>query len=136
LKRSVRSGKKMPVEVDRTLAALDAMARRIGIASGVAGRKVALAFQAEGMANTKAVSGSNRRSWQTVVASEGPTVFSAAVGPTMVYSRRIELGFKGPDSLGRVYNQVGKPYVKPAYESVRPRALPLVVAEITGAIGV
>ena len=126
----------MPVEIDRTLAALDAMTRRIGIASGVAGRKVALAFQAEGMANSPVKSGTLRRSWQTVPVSEGLTVFSAAVGPTTVYARRIELGFKGPDSLGRVYNQVGKPYVKPAYESVLPRALPLVVAEITGAIGV
>jgi hypothetical protein len=126
----------MPVEIDRTLAALDAMTRRIGIASGAAGRKVALAFQAEGMANSPVKSGTLRRSWQTVPVSEGLTVFSAAVGPTAVYARRIELGFRGPDSLGRVYNQAPAPYVEPAYRSVLPRALPLVVAEITGAIGV
>lgn len=125
----------MPVEVSRTLAALDAMTRRIQAASAAAGRKAALAFQAEGMANSPVKGGTLRRSWQTVT-SQGLGVFSAMTGPTVIYARRIELGFKGPDSLGRVYNQQPDPYVKPAYETVLPRVRPLVIAEIAGAVGV
>jgi len=29
------------------------------------------------------------------------------------YARRLEYGFSGPDSLGRVYNQPPQPYVRP-----------------------
>jgi hypothetical protein len=42
------------------------------------------------------------------------------VGPTIIYARRIELGFKGADSLGRVYDQAPNPYAKPAFEEVIP----------------
>ena len=37
------------------------------------------------------------------------------VGPTAIYSRRIELGFHGADRLGRHYNQPGYPYFVPAF---------------------
>ena len=40
------------------------------------------------------------------------------VGPTMIYSRRVELGFKNTDALGRTYTQPGYPYFIPAYEEV------------------
>lgn len=44
-----------------------------------------------------------------------------SVAPTVVYARRIELGFEGPDSLGRIYHQQGNPYLKPAvHESIAP----------------
>lgn len=35
-------------------------------------------------------------------------------GTNVEYARRIELGFVGTDSLGRRYNQSGKPYLAPA----------------------
>ncbi len=124
----------MPVEINRTLAALDAMTRRIRAASAAAGRKAALAFQAEGMRDSPVLTGTLRRSWQTVT-SQGLGVFSAMTGPTVIYARRIELGFKGADSLGRVYNQQPDPYVQPAYEQVLPTVRPLVVSELTRAIG-
>lgn len=41
-------------------------------------------------------------------------VWSAKVAPTMIYGRRIELGFRGTDSLGRNYNQRAYPYMEPA----------------------
>ena len=37
------------------------------------------------------------------------------VGPTVIYSRRIELGFHGVDRLGRHYDQPGYPYFVPAF---------------------
>jgi len=50
------------------------------------------------------------------------------VGPTVIYSRRIDLGFVGADSLGRIYNQPAKPYFTPAWDS-SVRRLPQIYAE-------
>jgi len=46
--------------------------------------------------------------------------WQTSVAPTMVYSRRIELGFTGADSLGRNYNQRPYPYLGPGVERSRP----------------
>ena len=35
------------------------------------------------------------------------------------YARRIEFGFRDADSLGRVYDQAGQPYMRPAAEQHR-----------------
>jgi hypothetical protein len=51
------------------------------------------------------------------VTSKGPvgaTGYQATVAPTVKYARRLELGFKGSDSLGRVYNQPPYPFMGPA----------------------
>jgi hypothetical protein len=41
-------------------------------------------------------------------------VWSVTVAPTVVYARRIELGFEGTDSLGRVYpKKYPYPYMAP-----------------------
>jgi bacteriophage HK97-gp10 putative tail-component len=45
------------------------------------------------------------------------------VGPTVIYSRRIELGFYGADSLGRHYAQPPFPYFTPAFEAVNFEAI-------------
>jgi hypothetical protein len=98
-----------------TQAALSALIGKISAAGAVAVKGAALIVQQAGMARTPVLSGTLRRSWKT---SEGPTgsgIYSAFTGPTMVYARRIELGFKGQDSLGRTYNQAPSPYVRPAY---------------------
>lgn len=55
------------------------------------------------------------------VTSKGPvgaTGYQATVAPTVIYARRLELGFKGSDSLGRVYNQPPYPFMRPAYEQL------------------
>jgi len=111
-------------------AALDALMLRVSAASAAAVKTAALAIQAAGMANTKVVSGTNRRSWRTE--SAGP--YAAFVGPTMIYSRRLELGFEGADSLGRVYHQAPKPYVRPTYESMLPKIRPFFVTSISAAL--
>lgn len=38
-----------------------------------------------------------------------------------VYGRRNELGFHGTDSLGRVYQQPARPFLKPAVEEYRTK---------------
>ncbi|MBA7558320.1 hypothetical protein ES705_51119 [subsurface metagenome] len=39
---------------------------------------------------------------------------TGVVGSNVVYARRLELGFVGADSLGRIYNQLPRPYLRPA----------------------
>ena len=39
------------------------------------------------------------------------------VGTNLAYAARIEYGFVGADSLGRVYNQAAQPYLRPAAAS-------------------
>ena len=120
----------MPVDDRAFQAALTQMMERIAVASGAAVKTAALAVQAAGMQHTKAVSGTNRRSWRTE--AKGP--YAAFVGPTMIYSRRLELGFKGPDSLGRVYNQAPKPYVRPTYDEMLPKIRPFFISAISAAL--
>jgi hypothetical protein len=57
-------------------------------------------------------------------------------GPTTAYGRRIELGFHGADSLGRVYNQAGQPYFGPAVEDSMPAVETLYYETFAKAIGV
>ena len=120
----------MPVDDAAFQAAFDALIVRIGAAGAVAVKTAALAVQASGMVRTPVQSGTLRRSWHTT--SVGP--YEANVGPTMIYARRIELGFEGPDSLGRVYHQAPKPYVRPAYDETFPQIRPFFVTSIAAAI--
>lgn len=41
------------------------------------------------------------------------------VGTNVIYGPRIEFGFKGPDILGRKFNQKAQPYLRPALEEKR-----------------
>ena len=113
----------MPVDDADFQAAISAMMDRIRAASpkiAVAGGQL---IQRAGMKKThvgKRNGGTLRRSWKTE-AVEVDGMAGARVGPTTVYARRQELGFKGPDSLGRIFhNDPGWPYVKPAYEESKP----------------
>ncbi len=46
----------------------------------------------------------------------GGGLYEAQIGPTAIYSRRIELGFDGTDSIGRTYHQPPYPYFRPAFQ--------------------
>lgn len=109
----------MPVDDAQTRRALDAIMRRVELAAGTISVQGALAVQ--GLAQRRlhvgygVVSGTMRRS----VHIDGPTqvapgVYSTRVGPGVIYARRFELGFAGPDSLGRVFNQQPRPFMRPA----------------------
>lgn len=52
------------------------------------------------------------------------TVRSVVVGTNVVYARRIEFGFYGPDKLGRVYAQAPKSYLYPAFFSFENDLIP------------
>lgn len=67
---------------------------------------------ASGRPGPRVITGDYRRSWTT--RHLGAT---SIVGTNKPQARRLEFGFYGPDSLGRVYNQRPFPHVGPAYEA-------------------
>ncbi len=47
--------------------------------------------------------------------------YGVMTGPATAYARRLELGFVGTDSRGRVYQQQPRPFLKPAYSLNRKK---------------
>lgn len=62
--------------------------------------------------------------------SSGRDFAEVKVGTNVEYAARQEFGFSGADSLGRVYNQPARPYLRPALESEKGAA----EREIAGAV--
>lgn len=122
----------MPVDDSATKAALKMLAVKVKTAATQIVTEGVGIMKAEGMQRTPVKSGTLRRSWHSELRGEN----FAQIGPTMIYARRIELGFVGPDKLGRVYNQQGKPYVRPAYEAALPRIQKRAKTIIENKIGV
>lgn len=60
------------------------------------------------------LTGDYRRSWNTQLRGQ-----TAIVGTNKPQGPRLELGFVGSDSLGRVYNQAPQPHVRPSIDEVR-----------------
>lgn len=58
-----------------------------------------------------------------------------AVGSRQPYAARIEFGFAGRDSLGRLYNQPAKPYLRPAIEETRQAMTRIFAEEVRRALG-
>jgi HK97 gp10 family phage protein len=80
------------------------------------------------------VSGTLRRSIMFTPPARIAGGYSTTVGPTTEYGRRVELGFKGTDSLGRRYNQPAFPYFGPAVKETRVRAHEIAVTNWAAAI--
>lgn len=55
-------------------------------------------------------------------------------GPTMIYGRRVERGFHGQDSLMRIYDQPGYPYMAPGFAKSRDELLGLYESEVRRAL--
>jgi HK97 gp10 family phage protein len=51
---------------------------------------------------------------------------SEQVGFEPAYARRIEFGFMGSDSLGRVYHQAAQPFMRPAWDNKQEEARQLI----------
>lgn len=69
---------------------------------------------ASGRPGPRAPTGDYRRSWaeKFTITNGNPTVY---VGTHKPQGRRLEMGFVGADSLGRVYRQPPYPHVAPAF---------------------
>lgn len=76
--------------------------------------------KASGRPGPNAPTGDYRRSWGTRYFGLPGGVIVAQVGTNEPQGRRLEMGFVGADSLGRVYNQAPLPHVGPAVQEIEP----------------
>lgn len=76
--------------------------------------------KASGRPGPNAPTGDYRRSWTHQFYQVGPEATSVN-GTNAPQGRRLEYGFVGADSLGRVYNQAPLPHVGPAKDEIEPR---------------
>lgn len=68
------------------------------------------------------VTGNLRRSIRADPVTETSSgVFRTEIAPHMVYARRVELGFTGADSLGRVFKQRPYPFFTPGVNTAVPK---------------
>src|SRR5438552_19046477 len=92
--------------VSELRAALDGLATHWAEGARAAVAEGAHLVERKAKQNAPVVSGTLRRSIRVL----GPTPWgfggwSALIGPSAIYGRRVELGFHGADSLGRNYDQ-------------------------------
>ncbi|MFI9157496.1 hypothetical protein [Kitasatospora aureofaciens] len=81
--------------------------------------ETAVKAAASGRPGPNVQTGEYRRSWTTEVHATGTGV-EAVVGTGRPQGPRLEYGFVGPDSLGRVYHQPPFPHVGPAVQRIEP----------------
>ncbi|MDK0525005.1 HK97 gp10 family phage protein [Streptomyces sp. ML-6] len=102
---------------------LDHAATRIGPAiqravrhTGELGR-ARIRGNASGRPGPNVITGAYRNSWETQ-SRRLPYGAMCTIGTNAPQGRRLEFGFVGPDSLGRVYNQPPFPHVGPAIDYI------------------
>ncbi|MGI5526805.1 HK97 gp10 family phage protein [Streptomyces syringium] len=120
--------------------ALAAALERAGVAATVAvrtamhhsaqGLRERVQQNASGRPGPNVITGRYRSSWQAEVTGAGPLVI-AEVGTSAVQARRLEFGFSGADSLGRVYHQPPFPHLGPAVQQAGPE----LVRDLSSALG-
>jgi hypothetical protein len=91
--------------------------------------------RASGRPGPRVVTGDYRRSIALQMTRERGA-YTAVVGTNSVQGRRLEYGFVGADSLGRMYNQQPLPHFQPALDETAPQfatALDVAVAKATAA---
>lgn len=74
---------------------------------------------ASGRPGPRAQTGDYRRSIALTTSTQGDAV-SAEVGTNMPQAWRLEAGFTGADSLGRVYEDPPRPHFGPAFSKTSP----------------
>lgn len=65
-------------------------------------------------------SGNLSRSIKVHTAKLGYGKWTSATYPSAIYGRRVELGFRATDSIGRSYNQRPYPYMEPGFRKALP----------------
>ena len=125
----------MPVEgMPEFEAALAAMLARVRVGARRAAEDAAHIVEGAAEGRVPVKTGTLRRSIRSFVSRDDPAEVGYSVAPTVVYARRIELGFQGPDSLGRVYHQAPRPYLKPAVHGSLSRISAVIQTRMAAAI--
>lgn len=112
-------------EVGRTMELDGVRARRKAAAvtrmyAEVARRRIVA--NASGRPGPRRVTGDYARSWAVDLSITLDEIV-ATVGTNKPQGRRLEYGFVGTDSLGRVYNQPAYPHIVPAFDQTVPEYL-------------
>lgn len=76
---------------------------------------------ASGRPGPNAPTGDYRGSWRARALRDGPGDVAWEAGTDRPQANRLEYGFVGPDSLGRVYDQPPYPHHGPAVDVIEPR---------------
>lgn len=126
----------MAVDTSGFSAALDGVVARVNAAAEEISRRGALMIEAAAKARSPVKTGTLRRSIVTKpLGASSAGVYTTQVGPTVIYARRVELGFRGADSLRRVYNQPGRPYFRPGVDETVAAIGSMAETTWTAAIG-
>ena len=115
------------------MAAIDAKVAAASAGAEKLARQASGIIQAEAKPLSPVLTGTNRRSiTMTRLEKVGPGTWESHTAPTTAYGRRLELGFHGIDSLGRVYSDydaLGRPqgflYLRAGLERAIPRIIAL-----------
>ena len=94
--------------------------------------RTAVRRNASGGVGPEIQSGEYRDSWQVKFRSNVAGSAVSIVGTDKIQGYRLEYGFNGADSLGRVYSQPPNPHVEPAVAEVGP----VFVAQMEAAVRV
>lgn len=122
-----------------TVAALAAAGRTVqaatlmGMARGVQGGVSVVRGHASGRPGPRVISGDFRRSITGDAGIQGDTVVGW-VGSNAAQAARLELGFYGPDILGRVYNQPPYAYLQPSVPGVAEMVGSEIATAVRGAL--
>jgi HK97 gp10 family phage protein len=79
-------------------------------------------FEAAAKINAPIKTGALRDSIHIETTVDTPEKQVREVKPDTPYARRIENGFVGPDSLGRMFHQPAQPYMRSAFDTERDGA--------------
>jgi hypothetical protein len=109
--------------MDQVNAALQQRLEKLKVASAPAVLAASRLFEEEEKIQTPVLTGANRDSIQTELIVDSGVQAIAQIAPGMPYSRRLEFGFVGMDSMGRFYNQAPRPYVRPAWDMHKDEAV-------------
>ena len=121
--------------LSRVTAELDVASKR-AIARAAAEVEKDAKVNASGAPGPEVVTGTARRGVShNPVHRVGLFGWQTEVGPTVIYSRRLDLGFVGTDSLGRIYNQQPRPFFTPAWQKNIRRAIAIYAEEWAKALG-
>lgn len=70
--------------------------------------------RASGRPGPRVITGGYRRSISGDIVESSPSYISGQIGTNDIRARRLEFGFFGPDSLGRVFHQQPRPHFGPS----------------------
>jgi hypothetical protein len=112
--------------MDTVNAALRQRLEKLKVAAAPAVLAASALFEEEEKIQTPVKTGANRDSIATELIVDSGVQAIARIAPGMPYSRRLEFGFIGLDSMGRFYNQAPRPYVRPAWDMHKDEAVTVV----------